>query len=511
MRTILPLLLASVVVGLAATAGEPPSRTPAEEVAPFVSELTRAVVYVDLARAEVDRLIDLAVPIVPQATYYATTLRAELEQCRAALRAAGVDRLYVVVGLANLPQQPWFVVAPCLDDLDTEALSEQLPAGLPKRLVGSRRLTMERLGRGLTGSVLFVGLEETLDRLKHERPQPRPELAAAFAASGDGPIRAVFLPTDDDRRVVEELVPRLPDWLGGGPSTVLTRGLRWAGARVDLEPEPSVRLRVESAGTEAAAALHDQCGEVLADLDRPKPLLPEVADGGLTLTLDGPGGGLKAIQDVISAPLARRFVDQRAKEQLHDLALAMHNWHDTHKRFLTQANYDAAGRPLLSWRVHLLPYLGKTDLYEQFHLDETWDSEHNRKMIEEMPMVYAMPGSKVAPLGRTCYVRPVGESTSCPGSQAISFRDVTDGSSNTVLIVEVDDEHAVPWTKPEDLPFDPKNPARGLGGHVEGTARTAFCDGATYVLENLLTDPDRLNQLKAIFTRNGGELVRRVD
>ena len=513
MRTLLPLLPWIVAGALSAAAGEARSPNAAQEVAPFVDELTRAVVYVDLKRAEVDRVLDLAVPIVPQAAFYQTPLRAELNEAWAALRAAGIERLYVVVSLADLPRQPWFAVAPCPNHLDAKALASQLPGDLPKRLGAWRALTVERLDGAGSGSVLFLGLDETVNRLKQGRAEPRPELAAALAATGDAPVRAVFLPTDDDRRVVEELVPTLPDWLGGGPSTVLTRGLRWAAARVDLKPQPSLRLVIESASPEAAEALRARCSEFLARSGNAEPLLPEVAGRGLTLTLDRPGGGLEALQALISPPLTRAAIDRTSKEQLRALGLAMHSWYDTYRSLPAQASYDPDGRPLLSWRVLLLPFLGHDTarLYRRFHLDEPWDSEHNRGMIAEMPALYAMPGSKAAHQGRTCYVRPVGASTSCPDSRAITFRDVTDGTSNTLMIVEVDDEHAVPWTEPEDLPFDPDNPARGLGGHVEGTARAVFCDGAVHVLNDLLTDPSRASQLKALFTRNGGEVVGTID
>jgi len=513
MRTLLPLLPWIVAGALSAAAGEARSPNAAREVAPFVDELTRAVVYVDLKRAEVDRVLDLAVPIVPQAAFYQTPLRAELNEAWAALRAAGIERLYVVVSLADLPRQPWFVVAPCPNNLDAKALASQLPGDLPKRLGTWRALTVERLAGADSRSVLFLGREETSTRLKQGPGEPRPELAAAFAATGDAPVRAVFLPTDDDRRVFEELMPTLPDWLGGGPSTVLTRGLHWAAARVDLDPPPSLRLVIESASPEAATALRDQCGKLLARSSEAGPLVPEVVDRRLTFTLDKPGGGLQALQDRISGPITRYAIDRTAEEQLRALGLAWHDWHDTHLSILPQANYDADGRPLLSWRVHVLPYLDRDAqrLYKQFHLDEPWDSEHNRPMIRKMPAVYAMPGSNVAHLGHTCYVRPVGESTTCPGSRTITFRDISDGTSNTVLIVEVDDEHAVPWTKPEDLPFAPDNPARGLGGHVEGTARSVFCDGSVRLLKNLLIDPSRASQLKALFTRNGGEIVGTVD
>jgi hypothetical protein len=98
----------------------------------------------------------------------------------------------------------------------------------------------------------------------------------------------------------------------------------------------------------------------------------------------------------------------------------------------------------------------------------------------------------------------VGEATSCPGRQPVAFRDITDGTGNTVMIVEVDDEQAVVWTKPQDWAFDPAHPAKHLGGHVPGTTWSVFCDGAPHMLEELLAGPQ---QLKSVFTRNGGEVL----
>ena len=51
------------------------------------------------------------------------------------------------------------------------------------------------------------------------------------------------------------------------------------------------------------------------------------------------------------------------------------------------------GKPLLSWRVLILPYIGNDDLYREFHLDEPWDSVHNKTLLSKMPDVYKAPGS----------------------------------------------------------------------------------------------------------------------
>jgi RNA polymerase sigma factor (sigma-70 family) len=85
----------------------------------------------------------------------------------------------------------------------------------------------------------------------------------------------------------------------------------------------------------------------------------------------------------------------RSRLNLKKLALAMHNYADTHQGHLPPAaTVGKNGRALLSWRVELLPYLGEQDLYNQFKRDEPWDSAHNRKLLSKMPAVYAPPGVK---------------------------------------------------------------------------------------------------------------------
>jgi hypothetical protein len=90
-----------------------------------------------------------------------------------------------------------------------------------------------------------------------------------------------------------------------------------------------------------------------------------------------------------------------------------------------------------------------------------------------------------------------------PGAPGIAIRKITDGLSNTIGVVEVDENHAVPWTKPEDWAFDPADPARGLGGHFSERFMTMFCDGSAHALRMNL-DKDKL---KALFTRDGREVI----
>lgn len=206
---------------------------------------------------------------------------------------------------------------------------------------------------------------------------------------------------------------------------------------------------------------------------------------------------LPAVQAAREA--ARRSMSMNNMKQI---ALAMHNHHDTFKKFPPQAITDDAGKPLLSWRVKLLPYLEENNLYQQFHLDEPWDSPHNKQLIEQMPPTYARPNGE-AGLGMTNYLAPVGEGTMWRTGKDTGFADITDGSSNTIMVVEVDDEAAVPWTKPADWEFDANDPMQGIGNTRPGGFLAGFADGSVQMIEKGI-DPAIV---KALMTMAGGEQV----
>ncbi|QDU15405.1 hypothetical protein CA11_32290 [Gimesia maris] len=148
-------------------------------------------------------------------------------------------------------------------------------------------------------------------------------------------------------------------------------------------------------------------------------------------------------------------------QQLRMIAVAFFRYTDKYQRFPPADEQLVDGKPLLSWRVHLLPLLGQDALYQQFKLDEPWDSPHNKTLLEKMPGFYQF-GPQGNP-GTTRIMTFSGEKSPFPGGPGPRFRDITDGSSNTILFVIAAPDKAVPWTKPEDLPFDSANPIKALG------------------------------------------------
>ena len=228
---------------------------------------------------------------------------------------------------------------------------------------------------------------------------------------------------------------------------------------------------------------------------------------GRRLSLSASAGGGLATQGVLVAMLLpavsqARFAAERASSQnnLKQIGLAMHNHHSAYKE-LPDAIRDEDGKALLSWRVKILPFIEEQALYQQFHLDEPWDSEHNIKLLPQMPRVYAHPGFDLAP-GKTIYHVPAGEGMMFKTDGSTRFRDVLDGLSNTIMAFEANAEHAVDWTKPEDATIDMDNPVDAM--NQEGvTFGVLMGDGSVHQLAHVID----LDVLKALLTRNGREVI----
>jgi hypothetical protein len=189
--------------------------------------------------------------------------------------------------------------------------------------------------------------------------------------------------------------------------------------------------------------------------------------------------------------------------QLKHIALAMHNYHDVRKMFPPAYLADKNAKPLLSWRVLILPYLDQNSLYREFHLNEPWDSQHNKKLIERMPAAYRSPGSKTAP-GMTNYLTVRAPNAVFPGKDGVSIRQITDGTSNTIMVVEASDQKAVVWTKPDDFEYNDADPLlAGLIGLRPKGFLAALCDGSALLIPSSVEK----ETLRRLFVRNDGKPI----
>jgi prepilin-type processing-associated H-X9-DG protein len=199
---------------------------------------------------------------------------------------------------------------------------------------------------------------------------------------------------------------------------------------------------------------------------------------------------------------ARRM---QAANNLKQIGLGMHNYHTTYNRFPGPAITNDQDERLLSWRVAILPFIEQQALYEQFHLDEPWDSDHNIKLLDKMPAVYAEPSLPLPP-GMTVMHAAVGDGLALQHDRDNRIADMTDGTSNTILAVEADGSAAVEWTKPADVEIDMEAPLRKMGHAHPGGFQVLFGDGSVHFISHAIDQ----ELFRSLLTRGGGEVVDRL-
>ena len=218
--------------------------------------------------------------------------------------------------------------------------------------------------------------------------------------------------------------------------------------------------------------------------------------------------GLIGVIKMSSVPLAtmyQMFPRPKSETNLETLAIALHSYEAVHRRIPARIVKDNSDRPLLSWRVLLLPYIGEEELYRQFHLNEPWDSEHNKKLLQRMPGIYGNPQADL-PLGYTTYLAPHGmaerKDQTAWDIEPLMMRQISDGLANTAAIVEVQPQSAVPWTKPEDFDLRERELLDFIGAPPVG--------GLIVMLDTTCYDFSRWKdkrKIKALLTVQGGEAV----
>lgn len=219
--------------------------------------------------------------------------------------------------------------------------------------------------------------------------------------------------------------------------------------------------------------------------------LPSTIDASTFSALVTMSGG-----EIIDAgTLRRQFADlgsngedlqfiQNQQERYRQIALAMLNFESARDQFPSTGPFDVDGNPYLSWRVHILPYLGHSNLYDQFNLDEPWDSANNLPLLELMPDVFRSLDDAADTTDTRIQTlngpeAAFGFRSEGSDQEGPEIRRIADGTSNTIMFVEGGVDTIVPWTKPEDLPFDLHDPLASLGVLEGEEFLVAMFDGST--------------------------------
>jgi RNA polymerase sigma factor (sigma-70 family) len=172
---------------------------------------------------------------------------------------------------------------------------------------------------------------------------------------------------------------------------------------------------------------------------------------------------------------------RKSMDNLKHIGLAMHSYCGDFGHFPPAAIMARDNKALLSWRVAILPYLDQGALFKEFKLDEAWDSPHNQKLLARMPDVYAPPGIKTVQPHATFYRVFVGPGTIFESTQGCRPGEIADGTSNTLMVVEAGEP--VPWTKPQELPYQKDKALPALGGILDGDFCALVADGSVHVMD----------------------------
>ena len=203
------------------------------------------------------------------------------------------------------------------------------------------------------------------------------------------------------------------------------------------------------------------------------------------------GGSGGAVQQVRNAAI--RVLGQNEMKQV---AIAINNMSIFENSLPSGAICDPSGKPLLSWRVAILPFIDQDNLYKQFHLNEPWDSQHNKQLLNSMPKVY---GSEAG--GHTAMRAFVGPGCAMELNRKVKLSELTDGTSTTAMVAEAGE--TVEWTRPEELFIGQGLPFPSLGVGTQTTVNVLFVDGSIKRVPRNYTP----QQWIPLITRAGGEMV----
>lgn len=221
------------------------------------------------------------------------------------------------------------------------------------------------------------------------------------------------------------------------------------------------------------------------------------------------GGGLVAL--LLPAGQAAREAARRTQcnNNLKQIALAFHNYHDTYKTLPPAYIPDENGKPMHSWRVLILPYLEYGPIHSQYNFDEPWDSPANMAVTDIPIPIYTCPSSgEAVTSNQTNYMVITGPGTVFDGAKAAKFADIMDGTSNTILVVEVVGT-GTKWAEPVDLDASKISPpfSAGVSGNAgsrhPGGMNVAICDGSV----RFVSDTIPKQTLDGLITKDGQEQV----
>ena len=492
-----------------------------EQLKPLFDESLIAFAHFDLKalpQKELGEKLNMLLPSDPDLLEDSDSLINRILKLQKGVIEAGGQHLFATFSLIDLSGFPVVVAIPGLERSAMQKLAQQLES---EEWFGLRPFELRR------SKMLIVCRPEVHRRIESGESSMRTD-ALSLLKKHVGGIGSVHLvPTRDHLRVVRELTPQFAEPFEKIKGDDLADGIRSISVSLEKVAPIKVTANIRSANDAAAAKLStiiEQAKRYVGGNDVKGLVLKGVlaqlefenVEKGLRLNIGEQEEQLWiAMRPVLDSANSSLIRTSQVK-QLRQIMVGIQNFHDAFGAF------PDLGNPIrtdlgsgLSWRVHILQLMGHTELYQQFHLDENWDSDHNKKLIAQIPMVF-MPKDVTVERGKTLFVMPRGKEYFArpfpterddPKSEirARRFRDLLDGSSNTIGVIPVAKSKAVIWTKPEDWEPKDKSPLDGIIEEGRRTVTFAMVDGSTKTVNLRELSGEKF---LAWLTIAGGEIVQ---
>jgi len=551
MKPIIPLLI--VALSFPLFADEPQWKH-------FVQEETLLIAHVDLTKIDIEQTLqnnasiaDAVLKAIPSGVQDTQSLIPLAERGKAFLtETLGIQEAYLVVNMRM--RGTVAVILPQTGKIDVEMLKKILPGtiseavstgGLAFAVASSNDDKFIVLCHLVGSPGDLTELDEHIDLFIPATPAERPDFGEAFAAVEDAPIQIAIALPEFVRKVVRDTNPKLPEPYTNWDIVTPLSGLRWKA--VGIEPAKPA-IHVTAAMTSELTALNTlqglreaipivldvmpamlwNVGELTAEesqdlkenlvknQERIQTLFALKAEGkNLMLRWEKPQFDevleiMSPLIEELASSEAERMRRQPCVQKMKELLLSFHNYADVrgNHQFPPPFTVGDDGKPLHSWRVLVLPFLDQAALYKQIRLDEPWDSEHNKQFHDKMPAVFRCPVSTLGNPNRdTVYCMVVGNETiGVPDGKGSTFHMITDGLSNTIVLVERKTPFC--WMEPVDVlqehAYSGVNKHEfGIGSEHAGGVIVGLGDGSV----RFMRDGIGLDILKALLTKAGGENV----
>lgn len=407
------------------------------------------------------------------------------------LRGAGGSRLLATVATRSPIDGGPLVIVPCenpavVSGLATVAL-QQVPKQPPQRV-------------HVDDKIVLVGAANAIQRVTKTAGVQRPDLILPLKNAGLLDHSLVIALPDESRKELAAIWPnRLPQtWPVQFSPRSMVRDIVNVIVSWRMPPDPEVFIRIETTDASAVERVKAVLEKLLQLAGNAKPAV-EVEVKVATLELRAEPEIFAKLASQLLARSRNRTEQTRTMNSMKHIGLAIHNYHVKQKHLPPRCFTDRQGKPLLSWRVALLPHLEQLALYRAIQLDEPWDGENNWLLSKTIVPVY---GDEPGLEAKTRIRAPVYPGSIWQGDgPPRELRDITDGTANTIAVIHAPKNAATAWADPQPWVLSVEDPMSDVFGDRE-TAVVTLLDGSALKLHRAEMTHEKL---KAMLTFAGGD------